>query len=259
MLKLVVDNLDSVAEEHRSLYVERDGKFHLKVEGYEDPTPIKRNLEAARRSERELKRKIEAWEKIGKTEEEIAALIAKHEERELTESERKGEWEKLKQQLVEKHAGELQKFQNKIGELEKQLIAKDGTIHELLVETAADAAIAEHEGDPDLLKPFVLRQLKVVAEDGQKPSVKIYDPTGTLKMNSKGEPMSVSELVSDMRQNEKFGRLFKGTGTTGSGANPPIGGNKPPSTQRRSDFKTEKERAAFVDKFGLPAYNALPV
>jgi hypothetical protein len=36
------------------------------------------------------------------------------------------------------------------------------------------------------------------------------------------------------------------------------GGGGIPSNKRRSEFKTEKERAAFINEHGLDAYKALP-
>jgi hypothetical protein len=47
-LELVVEKLESVAEEVRGLYVEKDGKFHLDVTGIEDNSGLKSALQKER-------------------------------------------------------------------------------------------------------------------------------------------------------------------------------------------------------------------
>lgn len=55
-LQLVIGKLDEVAEAQRSLYVEKDGKFHLDVDGIEDTTGLKNALNAERLAAKEAKR-----------------------------------------------------------------------------------------------------------------------------------------------------------------------------------------------------------
>jgi hypothetical protein len=86
-IKLVVQDINTVDETMRPLYVERDGAFHLDAEGFEDHPTVskyKQQQEAARRSERAMKTQIDKWEKLGKTDEEIQALIAAEEHNKQT-------------------------------------------------------------------------------------------------------------------------------------------------------------------------------
>lgn len=55
-LKLVVEKIEDVAEASRALYVEKDGKFHLDVEGLDDTTGLKNALKAERDAAKEAKR-----------------------------------------------------------------------------------------------------------------------------------------------------------------------------------------------------------
>lgn len=55
-LALVVDKLEAVAEAHRALYAEKDGKFHLDVSGLEDTTGLKSALQKERDAVKEAKR-----------------------------------------------------------------------------------------------------------------------------------------------------------------------------------------------------------
>lgn len=62
-LNLVVEKLEAVPEAVRALYVERDGKFHLDVDGVPDVTGLKSALESERASakaEAKAKKELEA-------------------------------------------------------------------------------------------------------------------------------------------------------------------------------------------------------
>ena len=105
-LKLIVDTIESIPEAMRSSYVERDGKFHLDVDGIEDTSDLKSRLTAANKEAADRRKALETWKGIGKTPEEIAALVHAREQDELSNAEKKGEWEKLKAQMNEKHGVE---------------------------------------------------------------------------------------------------------------------------------------------------------
>jgi len=257
MLKLVVDKLEDVEEAYRGLYVEKDGKFHLKVEGYEDPAPHRRTAEAARRAEKAMQAKIEKWEKLGKSPEEIEALIAKATDDETKDAERKGEWDKLKQQMNDRHAAELAKLQKTIAEKDEANKTLRQQIENHLIDAQATSAIAENKGVPQLLLPHVRKHVKVEEVDGELKIV-VTDGKGGARVNGKGEPLTVAELVADMRSSEIFGRAFEATGSSGGGSPPGSPGGAVPPGKRRADFKSEKERAEFVDKHGLAAYTSLP-
>ena len=70
-LKLSVDKLDDVEENLRSLYVEKDGKFSLAVDGIEDTSALKEALRKERKRADDAEKQRKAWEKSGKTPDEI--------------------------------------------------------------------------------------------------------------------------------------------------------------------------------------------
>jgi hypothetical protein len=246
-LKLVLDSVEGLDEPTRGMYVEKDGKFHLDVDGIEDTSGLKSALQKERKDRADLEKKVKRWEGLGKTDEEIAELIAKHDETSQTEAERKGEWDKLRLQMNEKHAKELAKKDETIGAMRKRLEAE-------LVDARATAAIAAAKGVPDLLLPHVQRHVKV----DENFNVVVVDAKGDPRVNGKGEPLSISDLVTEMKSTEIYGRAFEGSGQSGGGTQPGNGGGGNPQFKRRSDFKTEKERAAFVDEHGIETYTALP-
>lgn len=148
-LSLVSDSLDAVPEAQRSLYVERDGKFHLDVTGLEDTKGLKSALESERRAAREAEQARKMLEKqyegidpakvkeimsrFDNDEElkliaagKISDVVEKRMERQRAELERQVEAEKANTEAANKradiyvqsvldnairaHAGELHKF-----------------------------------------------------------------------------------------------------------------------------------------------------
>lgn len=267
-LKLVIDKLEDVDEGDRTKYVERDGKFHLDVDGLDIVTreavqaAIKKSNEEAKQARLRLK----PWETLGVTPEdiqkmrdELTELQSLKEQREMTEAEKKGQWDELKKQMNEKHAAELSKRdeliraeQAKIGDLKK-------SIEHHLMNSAALAAISEHKGIAQLLQPVVLRHIKV-EQEGNKFDIKVVDERGEPRVNGKGDPLTLSEFVGEMQTDPTYGRAFEGTGSSGSGTRPVNngGGSPHPHIHKKSDLKTEADRAKFVDQFGLETYKNLP-
>lgn len=96
-------------------------------------------------------------------------------------------------------------------------------------------------------------------EDGKTVAV---DLTGN-KIFSRSRPGETADFEEALEilidQYPYKEQILKGTGSSGSGAKPGNGnGGGQSQVKRRSEFKNEKERSAFVDTNGLDAYNALP-
>lgn len=250
-LKLVVDQIDDVEETMRPLYEEKDGKFHLIVEGIEDTSQIKRNLEAARRSEKAMKHQVEKWEKLGLTEEEILALKEKAEKDVENKAVEKGEWDKLKTQMNEKHAADIKKWEL-LTEAEKENNKKlKGKIERYLVDAKATAAITAAEGEPELLLAIVKRHIKVDEDENGEYTTSIVNDKGEARVNGKGEPLTIDELLAEMKSSEKLGRAFKASGNSGAGSAPGGGSNstsKTPAGVPKSwqEAKTPEDKAKYL-------------
>ena len=74
-LQFTVDKLESIPETQRGLYKQDGDKFRLDLDGYEDPTSLKSALDKERRAARDASRDVSAWKALGKTPEEIQALV----------------------------------------------------------------------------------------------------------------------------------------------------------------------------------------
>lgn len=110
-----------------------------------------------------------------------------------------------------------------------------GTVHKYLVTSGASEALAAENGMVDLAMPFVERQVKVVEQDGEFKAV-VVDADGDPRISGgTGQPMTIRELVKEMKGQEKFAPLFKSEAKGGGGAQPGKTGAKPaPAAQASS-------------------------
>lgn len=121
-----------------------------------------------------------------------------------------------------------------VGEEKKVSDALRGTVHKYLVTSGASEALAAEGGMVDLAMPFVQNQVKVVEEDGEFKAV-VVDADGDPRISGgTGQPMSIRELVKEMKAQEKYAPLFKSDTKGGGGALPgqpkkPAPGAKPSS------------------------------
>ncbi|MGL5004680.1 MAG: hypothetical protein ACRDAM_17205 [Casimicrobium sp.] len=208
-LKIEVDSLDTIPEASRSLYVEKDGRFRLDLEGYEDPVGLKSALQKEREAAKTAAQQAKAWQSLGKTPEEIAALVEASKKAEEEKALKGGEWEKLKEQMKKQQQEELTKK-------DQQLSAKDKALTRHLVDAQAVAELATAKGSTALLLPHIRSMVKVIEEEGDY-VVRVVDAAGNPRVNGKGEFLTIKDLVSEMRQSDDYSRAFEPTGTTGSG------------------------------------------
>lgn len=235
-LPIVVDKLDAIPEAHRSLYVEKDGKFNLDLEGYEDPVGLKSALQKERTAAANASKQVSAWAALGKTPEEIKALVDAAAQAEIDKLGKAGEWDKLKAQMLTSHQGELTKKDEAIASSQRAL-------SKYLVDSAAATALAAAKGSVPLLLPHIQAAVKVVA-DGDNYSVRVMGKDGNPRVDGKGEFLTIDDLVSEMRQSDEFGRAFDATGTSGGGAQGGGGGGGSKTMKQAAfDALRPKERA----------------
>ena len=246
-LELTLDSLDEIPENLHSLYLEKEGKYQLDVSGIEDTSKLKSALEKERDAHKRYEKDVKAWERLGKTPDELAALIKDQEDAEKLRAEKAGDWEKLKAQMNDSHAKTIAEKDNQLSNMRKALEAN-------LIDAQATAAIAAAKGVPELLLPHVKSHVKVVENDGNY-TVAVVDAKGDPRVDGKGEPLKIANLIAEMKQSEIFSRAFEGSGHTGSGKQPNnIGGG---TTLKRSQM-TPEERSNYIIECGQAAYLKLP-
>lgn len=251
MLKFTVDSLDAVDEPLRSLYEEKDGKFALKIEGIEPVDGLKSALAAERKRAKEFESKVKKWEALGKSDEEIAELLSEQDRLERERAEKEGDHSKIVKQLQDK-------WDKERAGLEAELNAARTSERTAIISTSVMSALTKAkvttEG-ADLLPDRLANRIKYETEDGKR-VLKIMQADGETPMAGSGKDGAATfdDLVKEAT--EKWPSLFEGSGKSGSGKLPSNGAGGA-GISKKSDFKSEKERAAFVEKHGFDAYKAL--
>ncbi|MBF0374878.1 MAG: hypothetical protein HQL39_15840, partial [Alphaproteobacteria bacterium] len=166
------------------------------------------------------------------------------------EAERKGQWDTLKAQLLSRHQAEIQGRDAQIAGLRAQLGA-------CLIDAAATAEIVAAKGVPELLMPHVRMRCEVVEENGRQ-VVRVLDEAGAVRLDGKGRPLAIKDLVAEMRADPVFARAFDGVGTSGGGMSPAGlgGGSAGPaaftlSRDQAKDPRAYRAARAAAEKAGL--------
>ncbi len=214
-LKGRVKSLDEVAESFRGLY-EQDGDwFYLKEYEPEDTAGLKSALEKEREERRRAKESLDKFKDVDP--EKYRELLRSQEDSERKKLESKGAWEALEKQLLDKHSKEMESRDTRIKTL-------TGALEKRLIDAEATTAIASAKGVPQLLLPHVRQSIKVFEEDGEFVA-KVVDSKGNPRIgDAKGTPMTISQLVDEIKQSDVYGRAFEASGAGGSGATNQNGG-----------------------------------
>lgn len=153
-----------------------------------------------------------------------------------------GDFDSLKKQLLEAHGKEKAALEDKLTKLTKSL--EENVLTRLSVE-----AIAAEKGAAELLMPHIKARTKL-DENG---NAVVVDDSGAVRVDSSGNPITISALVAELKSNEKYGRAFESTIPSGSGT--PNNNGKPAAgakTITRSDFEplSQADRANFIKTGG---------
>lgn len=225
-----LDALDAVPPDVKPFYKQVDGKFALDSE---NPavnsavamiTKMNASLKAARNDANTLKSKVvdlTPLSEFGSNPEEIQQNV-QAKLKELQDSvgkDAKVNLDKIKADLAAGHAKDSEIKDKKIGALTNQLYG-------LMVESSATGALAEAKGNVKLLMPFIKEQVKVVEEDGEF-KVFVVDKANERRYSgTTGAPMTIKELVLELKANGDFAGAFASEKASGGGT-PPGGANRP--------------------------------
>lgn len=189
-------------------------------------TALARERETARRHEADLKK----WKALGETPDAVRAEIDSSKKMGDLPDEKKIEEirEQERKRLAEKHDAERESWA-----AEKKTL--EGELYESIVTQTATTEIVNAGGNPTVLLPHVLRQVRVdVNASGKRVPVVIDPATGNARVspspNSSGD-MSIGELVGEMKKHRDFQVNFRATDAAGSdSAGGESGGGKEPAT-----------------------------
>jgi len=248
-----VENIDSVPQDFRGLYAENEGggyTLRSEDEGVKSAvsaiTGLAKSLKVARAEAQGWKGKsvdLSALAEYGDSPEAILegfqATLADASKGKKTQEDFLRQIEKVKADLGNEYSQKVQAEQQRAEALKNQL-------YNHLVTSEARAALAEAGAiDADLALPFLSQQVKVSEESGQF-AVNVVDQAGDPRYSGvTGAPMSVNELVKEMKATEKFGPLFKSDQKSGSGA-PAEGQRRAPARNQADMSPTDKIAAGLA-------------
>lgn len=244
-LKISAEEWSALDEAIKALYSENGNEYVLSVDGIEDTSGLKSALDKERKARADFEKMAKKFGDIGMTPEEIAELVKKQEEAERQKMESKGEWDKLKVQLLESHKKETDELKTELSTLKDEYESS-------IIEREAISAISSAKGFTQLLLPHVKMRIRAVKEDNRY-HVRVIDKDGVPRMNSKGEFLSVSDLVAEMRESEIFRHGFDGTGTSGSGVPSNATGVRVPNSQVEWQKMSAQQRVEMARAAGLKA------
>ncbi len=194
-LKRVLDNLDNVPDDVKKEYVEKDGKFHLDLDGEDDNV---KHLTTKKQIAEEHRTKAEKR--------------AKELQDELDEM-RRGAIPKADVEGLENSwKGKLTESEQKAKDRETALTKR---LHKVLVEDRAEALARELSTTPSLLAPVIMRRLAVDEVDGE-PVVRVKSADG--KMSA----LTLDDLKTEIKGNTEYAAIMIGSKGNGGGAG---GGN----------------------------------
>jgi hypothetical protein len=257
-LKARVASLDEVAEPHRSEYKPAEGGgFVLDLDGVDDHPSVRGLKSAHERQKDENARIKQRWAGLPDdlTTDRVKELLEADKTAKEKNARAAGEFDNLKAQLLETHTQEK-------GVLEGKIKTRDGQIERLVGRNAAAEALAKVGGRVKVMMPHVMGFVTVIedTESGEFHAVVVDDKKKPrYSKKTPGEPMSIEELVEEMKEDPEYAANFDGAGASGSGAPTDKGRPGPGTVRSAKEFKTDADRLAYIDKHGREEYEKLLV
>jgi hypothetical protein len=244
-----LDNEENVDDDKKEVDVEKIINEYEALKKEHENT--KAYLNKANKEAKERRLALKELEENGLSVSEAIELKRRLEEEERERAAKKGDVDKIKEQLMSGFEKEKNEMQKKIDKMQKSL-------YENLVSAKASEAIVAANGVPKLLMPFIQRYAQVQDEDG-KYAVRILDDDSEVRFNSRGEYMTINDYVEELRSDDVFGRAFMVDVKSGSGSKPNGSSGSAGKKQilNRSQM-SYKDKAEYVKEHGQEAFLKLP-
>jgi hypothetical protein len=195
---------------------------------------------------------METFKKFQEDQAEYEKKQAELEEKRLADE---GQWEALKQQLIEKNQSELQKITEKN---QSEITQLRNALDKELIENAAIKAIEKEKGNSFFLLPHMKDKIRTINEDGAF-KVQVLDSEGNPRIDdTTGDPFTIHQLVAEMKANDQFAPAFPdmnaGSGNTINVNGKPVPGKNPwkkesfNATEQAKMMKSDPTLAAQMKK-----------
>jgi len=232
-LKKFYGTQEEIPEALRNLYIQKDGKFVLDIEGgVEDVTGLKSALGKERARADKAEKDLKSWAESGveapdKVRELLAQLdtLSKLDPKSEAEKLAQAKIESIKTQLTDSHSKEKKILQDKNVSITSQL-------KEVLVDKEVQRVLSlpDVKGNATLLLPHIRSKVQMVENSQGTYVAQVLDDAGNPRVNSDARDMSITDLVNEFRQDPVFASAFEGTGSSGSGPQNNAGDNFTPGT-----------------------------
>jgi len=252
----IVESLDDVDESLHNLYVEDkdNGVFRLDVEPASAENAFAAGLKKSRDTLLAEKKAVEKELRKRPTQEDREALEAERDDlkEELANKKKtatgedmvpKTEIERVRLLIVEEKDKEIERGKtetaNVVSELER-----------LLIENAGVVACQSEKGSSRLLMPEIRANTKVVRNDDGTWRAEVLDTQGHPRINvSDGSPVTILQLVQELKKDTDFQGAFEGSGSSGSGAGEGKRSGGAGQSKKAADM-TVSEKVAFIGEHG---------
>lgn len=240
-LQAHISTTEGLDESVASFYSEQgDGSFLLNVTGangyeLENTTALKSALGKERANAQNANKALKAYDGLDASQ--AREALEKIEEYANFDPDAKvAEAIKVREaQLIKQHQVALVTMTDENKSLVSQL-------EQNLITSSATKALAENEGSVDLLLPHVMSQTRMRRTENGSFIAEVVDSSGNPRIgDAQGSPMSISQLVEEMKTSDAFARAFKGSGSTGSGATNTNSASSSGSAGRRSISRFDQE------------------
>lgn len=255
-LKAIIESVEGLDEAVKGLYREikdekhpAHGKFMLDVEpvagvSLEDVSGLKNALS----QERSLREKAEKASKAFEGLDPKAAREAMQRIEELGEIDPAKEADRIVEERVKTVRAKLEDtFGKEREKLQSELNSLREEANRNAILRARDTAYQEHGVLMDRAQPLnwgIERYTRVKVSDDGKRHVYVVDDDGNPRVNARGDNMSLSDFVAEMKGSETFQHVFRGP--DGSGAGSPGGHKGGGAASKRTSELTKAEKAKML-------------
>ena len=248
-LNFELESLDGLPEAHRELYVQRDGKYVLDVEGAESRTRVTEfrdnNVRLLKENE-DLRKAAERFKDIDL--DEYQKLLADRRDSREKDLLKKGDVDQIIAERTEAMAAAHKKA---LDERDGRIAALEGSLSQELIHNrlrqGGIAANVRKEALEDLLM-YGDRTWKL-GSDGRPVA---QDANGQPMFNTDGEPMTIDEWVDARRQDRPH--WFEGSSGGGARHGSNNGGGAAQINRRPVSEWSEAEKLSFIKEHGREAY-----
>lgn len=233
-LKAVLKTLEGLDDKVKEHYTEKDGKFVLDVSSVdglvlENVDGLKASVEALRTSERNLTQDLKnSVEAVKQLETKFDGIDPKAAKSALSKVEEIANWDgdtKIKEaieinerkmqvkmdELVKQHTEKVETLENDFTDSQDQL--QDAIVNSQIVK-----AISDEKGSVDLLVPHVRKHVNMIKDGKGRWIPEVVNEKGDPRIgDSQGTPMTIPQLVQEMKTKDVFAGAFPGANQSGTG------------------------------------------